>query len=183
MGCSGSSVSVGQSKLCHSLRPAASATTRLPVSRSCTRSAPVPLVLVLHATFPSKSTSTRDPSLRNSAREPLPLRAASRSAVHATVASAERVNQTANVYALVATLWKPQEKLPLGDTRAWLEASSTAMESPGHRMLSLALADEARRKAEVRMISALIMVPCRAPDARAIIYIYIHGICGLKIYR
>ncbi|XP_014660759.1 uncharacterized protein LOC106804365 [Setaria italica] len=97
MGCSGRSVSVGQSKLCHSVLPAVSATTRLPVSRNCERSACVPLVLVLHTTRPSKSWSTIDPSLRNPAREPLPLTGASRLAVHATVASAERVNHMANV--------------------------------------------------------------------------------------
>jgi hypothetical protein len=72
--------------------------------------------------------------------------------------------------------------MPFGDTRTWVEASSTAMESPGHRMLWLAALAESgdtaatRRKLEVRMVSSLIMVRCNdllvlLPGARATTYI------------
>jgi len=56
--------------------------------------------------------------------------------------------------------------LPPGDTRTSPEASSTAIESPRHRVLRRALAERAeegneasRRKAEARMVCTLMVLP------------------------
>nr|CAB3473834.1 unnamed protein product [Digitaria exilis] len=133
-GCDGTSVSVGQSKLCHTTVVVdGPEMTRLPVSRRDMAMAPPPpppLVVLSHTVVPLASSRASLPSRRNVILEPLPFTGALGLAVQMGVLSAAWVYQTEKEKAFSPASRKPQEKVASGDTRKGRAWSSTDREEP-----------------------------------------------------
>jgi hypothetical protein len=147
--CDGTSVSTGQSKLCHRVRPppvddGSSEMTRLPELRRETER-PAPLVLLFHTVVPLAPVRTRPPSSRNEILEPRPFTAASGFAVQTAVLFTASLYQTEKEKALSPASRKPQEKVPSGDTRNGRAWSSTDSEEPAPSVCG-ADADECSRR-------------------------------------
>jgi len=167
--CDGSSVSVGQSKLCHTVVDG-SEMTRLPVSRrEMVRAAvPPPLVVLSHTVVPLASSRARPPSRRNEILEPRPFTGAPGFAVQTAVFSAAPVYQMENEKAFSPASWKPHEKVPSGDVRNGRARSSTDREEPAPTVCCCADTDgrgtTASSKMKARQVLYLLPISPRDDD-------------------